>query len=265
MRERLEESGELSSGEALTVIRRSLRYVGPFKLQFGVKVLLLVVSLFPLLVLPWPIKILIDHVIEDAPLTDPSLSFPFFMQPFLDLMAGASPGELLVGTLVLQAILLVLVGAFGTSGRERDTTSGYLSSGFDTATRTENAANSGFSLTGGLLGLVDFRWTLRLTQRINHYYRTQLFERIQSLPMTSFDDERIGDAIYRVMYDTPSITEVVYRTLLTPIGAPLAILLTVSIMGQVYGWGSPAVWAGLSFILVASIPTAKSSKMPDTK
>jgi ABC-type multidrug transport system fused ATPase/permease subunit len=183
------------------------------------------------------------------------VGFPFFMRPFLDLMAGATKGELLVGTLLLQAVLLALVGAFGTSGRERDTTSGYLSSGFDTATQTENAANAGFSLTGGLLGLIDFRWTLRLTQRINHHYRTQLFERIQSLPMTSFDDERIGDAIFRVMYDTPSITEVVYRILLTPVGAPLAILLTVSIMGEVYGWGSPIVWAGLSFILVASLPT----------
>ena len=82
-----------------------------------------------------------------------------------------------------------------------------VAQGQDTATQTENAANSGFSLTGGLLGLFDFRWTLRLTQRINHHYRTQLFERIQSLPITSFDDERIGDAVYRVMYDTPVITD----------------------------------------------------------
>ena len=50
------------------------------------------------------------------------------------------------------------------------------------------------------------RWTLRLTQAFNHHYRSLLFARIQSLPMTAFDDERIGDAVYRVMYDTPSIT-----------------------------------------------------------
>ena len=37
--------------------------------------------------------------------------------------------------------------------------------------------------------------------------------------MTAFDDERIGDAVYRVMYDTPAITNSVYRILLTPIGA----------------------------------------------
>jgi ABC-type multidrug transport system fused ATPase/permease subunit len=255
MRRGLEESGQLSSSGALTVILRALRYVGPFKQEFGVKILLMVVSLLPLLVMPWPLKILIDHVIGDAPLGDPSLSFPWFMQPFLVAMADASRVELLVGTLLFQAVLLLLTGAFGTTGRERDTTNAYLATGWDTATQTENAANAGFSLTGGLLGLFDFRWTLRLTQRINHHYRTQLFERIQSLPMTSFDDERIGDAVYRVMYDTPAITEVVYRALLTPIGSPLAILLTVAVIGEVYGWGSPIVWAGLSFILVASIPT----------
>ena len=61
-------------------------------------------------------------------------------------------------------------------------------------------------MAGGLLGLFDFRFTLRLTQDLNHHYRSRLFERIQSLPMTAFDDERIGDAVFRVMYDTPSIT-----------------------------------------------------------
>ena len=208
MRQRIEESDQLSSAGALAVILRSIRYVGPFKKEFGVKILLMVLSLLPLLVLPWPLKILIDHVIGDTPLSDPSVSFPGFMQPFLDAMADASRTELLVGTLLLQAILLLLTGAFGTTGRERDTTSGYLAAGWDTATQTENQANAGFSLTGGLLGLFDFRWTLRLTQRINHHYRTQLFERIQSLPMTSYDDERIGDPVYREMYYTPDHTEV---------------------------------------------------------
>jgi len=255
MRQRIEESGQLSSSGALAVIVRALRYVGPFKKEFGVKILLLVVSLLPLVVMPWPIKLLIDHVIGDTPLDHPSVHFPWFMQPFLDAMADASRVELLVGTLLFQALLLVLTGAFGTTGRERDTTNANLATGWDTATQTENAANAGFSLTGGLLGLFDFRWTLRLTQRINHHYRTRLFERIQSLPMLRFDDERIGDAVYRVMYDTPAITEVVYRVLLTPIGSPLAVLLTVAVMGEVYGWGSPIVWAGLSFILVTSIPT----------
>ena len=69
-----------------------------------------------------------------------------------------------------------------------------------------SVANAGFSLAGGLLGYFDFRWTIRLTQALNHHYRTRLFERIQSLPMSALDDERIGDAVYRVMYDTPAIT-----------------------------------------------------------
>jgi len=116
MRQRIEESGQLSSSGALAVIVRALRYVGPFKKEFGVKILLLVVSLLPLVVMPWPIKILIDHVIGDTPLDHQSVHFPWFMQPFLDAMADASRVELLVGTLLFQALLLVLTGAFGTTG-----------------------------------------------------------------------------------------------------------------------------------------------------
>ena len=36
--------------------------------------------------------------------------------------------------------------------------------------------------------------------------------------MSAFDDERIGDAVYRIMYDTPAITsEIVYRIVITPV------------------------------------------------
>ena len=85
---------------------------------------------------------------------------------------------------------------------------------------------------GGLLGLFEFRFTLRLTQALNHLYRSRVFERIQSLPMRAFDDERIGDAVYRLMYDTPSITNVCYRLLVTPVAAVLGLLVTVWVVRE---------------------------------
>ena len=103
-----------------------------------------------------------------------------------------------------------MVGAFGFRDEERTETNASLSGGQDTATNTENEANAGFSPAGGFLGLFEFHWTLRLTQALNHYYRSLFFARIQSLPMTAFEDEHIGDAVYRLMYDTPSITNVCY-------------------------------------------------------
>jgi hypothetical protein len=37
---------------------------GPFRARFAVKMALLLVSIVPFVLLPWPSKIVIDHVIE---------------------------------------------------------------------------------------------------------------------------------------------------------------------------------------------------------
>ena len=163
----------------------------------------------------------------------------------------------MVCAIAFQLLLLLGVGAIGTSSRERDVAEGYLASGEDTATRTENQANAGFSLAGGLLGYLDFRFTLKLTQALNHHYRSRLFERIQSLPMSAFDDERIGDAIYRVMYDTPAITSGVYRILLTPLLSLFTVCMAACALWLVFG-DHPSIWlATLAFApltLLATLP-----------
>lgn len=251
-----QEPDRLGAADAARVIGRALRYVAPFRRAFGAKLALLIAGFVPMLLLPWPTRILLDHVIEGIPIGEQPTPFPFFVQPFVDAAAGLSDTALLVWTVAAQFLLLVLIGAFGINARERDTADDRgLPQGWDTATRTENEANAGFSLVGGLLGWVDYRFTMRLTQRLNHHYRTQLFERIQSLPMKSLDDERIGDAVYRVMYDTTAITATCYRLILTPIAAPLWIALSAWVLGLVYGWQSPIVHAGLGFLGVALVPT----------
>ncbi|UCE87674.1 MAG: ABC transporter ATP-binding protein, partial [Deltaproteobacteria bacterium] len=256
MRGPLQESAQIGEAEALRVIARALRYVGPFRRQFAIKAVLLVVSIVPLLLLPWPIRIILDHVIGGIPLGEQVTPFPFFVRPIVDGLAAASatPPQILAAAIFVQLVLLVLIGAMGTSFRETDEADAWLSSGQDTATRTENEANAGFSQVGGLFGLFDFRFTMGLTQAFNHHYRSRLFERIHSLPMTAFDDERIGDAVYRVMYDTPSITQTCYRLILTPIAAPLTILATVFVMWTVYGW-SPIIVSGVAAIPIALLCT----------
>ena len=247
----------ISGRETLRIFRRALRYVAPFRGGFALKVGLTMLSLAPLLFLPWPLKIVIDHVVRGLPVPDPSSRYPFFMQPFLDRLVGASAEEIMLAMAVLMGVTALLIGAFGTQAAERDQTSGWLSSGRDTATRTENEANLGWSFAGGFLGLIEFRWTIRLTQALNHHYRSLLFDRIQSLPMTAFDDERVGDAIYRVMYDTPAITGFSYRLLLTPIVAPVQIVLTSALMWLVYEQSPGIAWAGLAFaplVFVGTLP-----------
>ena len=258
-RTRVQEDADLGSADALRVMARAVRFVGPFRRAFLIKLGLVVSTLLPLLLLPWPVKIVIDNVIDGVPIADPLVPYPFFIQPFTTLLEGRSSGQVLAAAVVFQLVLFLLIGAFGTSGSERDQAAGALAGGHDTATQTENEANAGFSIAGGALGLFDFRWTMRLTQALNHHYRARLFERIQALPMTAFDDERIGDAVYRVMYDTPTITNACYRILLTPVAAPLNILLTTGAIALVFGHQPRLVASALLFIpiaLVATLPFA---------
>jgi ABC-type multidrug transport system fused ATPase/permease subunit len=238
-------------------LRRVLRYAAPFRARFAIKLSLLLVSILPLMLLPWPGKIVIDHVIEAVPL-DPA-GYPFFVRPLLAPLTGADPLTILGWTVAFQLFLLIVVGAFGANFREQDTADAYLASGHDTQTRTENEANAGFSLSGGLLGWLDFRFTMRLTQDLNHHYRSSLFERVHALPMTAFDDERIGDAVYRVMIDTPSITTACHRILLTPIGA-LAMIGVAAFAMAMSAQSRPELFgAALAMIpvaLLASLPLA---------
>jgi ABC-type multidrug transport system fused ATPase/permease subunit len=249
------EEGEVRGLRVVGVLSRALRYLAPFRFRFGVKLVVFLVTFLPLLLLPWPVKIVIDHVIEGIPLHEAPVPYPFFMEPFVRGLEGASRGEILLWVAGAQLVLVLLVGAFGTDARERDEADAWLASGHDEATRTENDANAGFSFAGGLLGLFDFRWTLRLTQDLNHHYRSRLFERIQTLPMTAFDDERIGDAIFRVMYDTASITNACYRTLLTPLGAVANIAMATTIMGLTFGDHPLIVVTGLAFAPLALVTT----------
>jgi ABC-type multidrug transport system fused ATPase/permease subunit len=153
-------------------------------------------------------------------------------------------------------LLLLLLGAFGLDDSERAETNAKLSGGQDTATTTENAANAGFSPAGGLLGLLEFHWTLRLTQAFNHYYRSRVFERIQALPMTAFDDERIGDTVYRMMYDTPALTAACYGLLLAPVVDLVGMLLTVGVLRLSFGAHPFLVWSAFAFLPIALISTS---------
>ena len=252
-----EEKSDIGADTAITVIRRSLRFIWPFRWQFGVKFGLLIFGILPGLLLPWPIKILIDNVIDARPISEPLVPYPGFIQPFINMLIGLSTTEILWAVLGAQLLLLFFSGSFGTAGNERDGTDAGLSQGYDTATRSENEANEGWSFSGGILGIFDYCWTLRLTQAFNHYYRSKLFERIQALPMTAFDDERIGDAVYRVMYDTPAITNACYRVILTPVATPIAIALNVAVMGAAFTQYPFLVWTGL-----LSIPTALLGTLP---
>ena len=236
----------LTNREAVRLVARAFGYLRPERRRIAIKIVFTIVSLLPIVFLPWPIKILIDHVIEGRSFDDTPAGYPFFVRPAIALLDGGSAIAIASMVFIVFAVLLVLVGAWSTTGR--DQTFASLAQGSDIATRTENEANSGWSYAGGLLGYLDYRWTLRLSHRINHRFRSDLFGRIQCMPMTTLDDQRIGDAVYRVMYDTPAITRTCYRLAITPVVAPLQIAMITWLLSLSYGHEPVIVWSALCLL-----------------
>ena len=205
----------ISTRETLALVRRSLVFVWPYRGQIAVKLALSFVGLFLVLFLPWPLKILVDHVVMGMPIAESPTPYPPFVMPLVNSLEGLTKMEILWVIVGIGVAGIATIGGFGTGG-SRDQTNESLSEGLDTATRSENQANVSNSRVSGLLGIFEYRYQLRTTHRINHSLRSQVYARLMSLPLVRFSDARIGDAVYRVMYDTPAISRVCYDVLVLP-------------------------------------------------
>ena len=96
--------------ETLRIIARSWSFVRFFKWRFLIKWTLTLISLlFPVLVLPWTLQIMIDHVVLGMPIGGSSgyQGFPTYMHPILDLMQDMSAFEILIW-LTASSFLLVI-------------------------------------------------------------------------------------------------------------------------------------------------------------
>ncbi len=171
-----------------------------------------------LAVLPWPAKMLVDHVILAKPM-EQAANYPGYWQPIIDALQGASPLETLVWLALMGMGMVLLIGRY-LSGFEDNVDAG-LAQGHDYATQVENKLHEGRSEFGGFWGYVEFKFNTRLTQALNHTLRGQLFGRIGALSMTQLEDQRIGDSIYRTMYDAPQVNEIFYEITHTPLMSTL--------------------------------------------
>ena len=259
--------------QAIWMVGRSLAYIRPLRGRFLVKWILYVLSMFPVLILAWPLKLLTDNVILRHPITAKVVAqYPGYIRWVIAPMQGWAAPDIALAVILTGIGTVLLLGVYGQNTRERNVIGGPLgayetqgtrttmSAGNDTATESENAANVAWSLASGLFGLIDYRWQLRLSQALNHYYRSQLFERIKSLPMVTLEDRRIGDMIYRVMYDTPMITGLVYDLLLTPVSI-FTFCLVVFVMNESYGQAPEVVWLALALLPAQFLATLPFSAM----
>ena len=246
--------------ETLLILARSWSFVRFFKIRFAVKWVLTLLSLmFPILVLPWTLQIMIDHVVLGNPIDSSTgyLGFPAYLHPILDLMQDMSALEILSWLTGSSFLLVIFFGAY--SNEQRDTSEADKQQGNDTATQQDNWTHGGFSFSGGISGYYEYKMNSRLTQSINHLIRAKLFHRIQSLPITTLEDQRIGDAIYRVMYDSPSINQIFYEIINRPTLSTILFIAAMATMMSAFPHVPEVVWCAAAIFPIYILITGPFS------
>lgn len=239
----LSERRPLTPGEAWHLLVKSWPFIRPHRRLLALKFLLALASLPIFLVTPWPFKIIIDNVIEGWPLAG-------WPRRLLFWLTGDDRALLLTAVVGLLLLGALLVGTVGDTPQdlEADISSG----GLDQAGFTANEANYGWSLFSGLLGLLEVWVTLDLTQRLNQTVRTALYERFLRSPLRMYADQKIGDAVFRVMYDSAAIGQVLYAGIVSPTMSITMFILAMAVLAaQFSSEPSIPILAGLALPTVA--------------
>jgi ABC-type multidrug transport system fused ATPase/permease subunit len=248
--DRVDLNPHVTNREAFRIIGRSFRYLAAVKGLFLVKLGLALVAGLPGLFAPWIGKILIDQVIMQEPFNDAEVPFPPYFRPFVDWVRPMEPMEIMLTISLVSLGMLFLFGWGGLGVR--------LEQGLDSATQSEGKLSAGGSGMSGLLGSIETLVNIRLTQRMANGFRTRLFERLTRLPMKTIDDHRIGDSVYRVMYDAPDLPDLCFAVTLQPFFTILGIAVALYQMGVSYsGVAVELVWVSAAVFpltLMVTIP-----------
>ena len=239
--DRLDTRTRIGNLEVARILWRSLKLVSAARGLFLSKVGLGLIALIPGLYLSWLAKIIIDQVLLQQPFDQTEVPFPPHVAPFVDAIAALSPMEIMAAVTGLVFALLILFG--------RGETWAVFSQGEDSATQSENAISQGASGASGLFGIVESLVHIRMSQRLTNRLRTELFRRMGRLPMTVLDNHRIGDAVYRVMYDAPMLPHMCYRATLEPLLSLVGAAISLYMIRYSYGDVAPElVWAAFAMI-----------------
>lgn len=244
--DRIDTQSDLTTWEALQLIGRSLHQITAEKRLFSAKVVLELGLIIPGLYLPWLGKIVIDNVIQQRPFYTTEIEFPPFMQPVLNIVQDQDPLQIMFSITIISILGMILLGmrTYGLGAG--------LHAGQDAATQAENQISASYSNGSGLWGLAAFMVGVRLTQRLANRLRTRLFERLSRMPMSVLDDQRIGDSIYRVMYDVPMAPDLFLQLTIVPFFMMLNAGISLYVLQYSYGDVSPE----LIWIAWATVPAA---------
>jgi ABC-type multidrug transport system fused ATPase/permease subunit len=255
--DRIDVDTDLTLADTFVLIGRSIGLLVKVKRIFAYKFIFATVALLPALILPWLLKIAVDQVILQQPM-DPSVRFPPFLDPFLNLIQGMTPNEIMIALTTLSLALLVLFGmrAMPSIQTER----GGLPEGHDAATQSEQALSAGGSQTSGIWGLLETLLTIRMTQKLANSLRTSLMGRLTRLEMTTLDDQRIGDSVFRIMYDAPMLPEICYKLTVAPLLLLFGAVFSLWMIQYSYGSIAPEiVWLAAALMPMTLLLTAPLS------
>ena len=256
--DRLDVRSEVATGDVIGLFKRSLSFLWPQRRLVGARVGLMVVIYALGLIVPWLLKIVVDHGVMQQPIQvgAEGLLFPGFMMPFLDFVAGMDPLTVTLYTLLFLGTMFLFVGYSGNTLLEAN-----LAEGADVATRSENKISAGSSAAHGLVGLLDLCIAIRLSQRITDHVRRMTFWRLSRQSIPTLNLQRTGDALFRVLHDAPSIAGICHALTLSPLAMIISVGANLWVLAAVYGGVAPSlVWIGLSAVfltLVATSPLAQ--------
>ena len=253
--DRLDVDTDLTTAETIAIARRSLRLLSEAKGLFAAKFLLSFGLLLPSLLLPWLGKMVTDNVLLEREFGDTEVRYPPFMEPIIAVVDGMATMDMMLVLVALTGFLLVLMGAARTEGTRVE-----LFQGADAATQGENRISAGASAGGGLWGIAEYMVNVRLTQRIANVLRTRLFERLARLPMPTLDDQRVGDSIYRVLYDAPALPDICYQLTLVPFFVVVGAAINLYLIDYSYGHVAPELiwiaWSAFPLSLAITFPAS---------
>src|SRR5258708_18051740 len=138
-----DERAPLTLRAAWRILVKSWPFVSRFRRLVGIKCALVFVSLTFFLMTPWPLKIVIDNVIDGHPLSGIPASI-------LIPIVGTSRSGLLLAVTIFLAVAVILIGM--VHGEAQSLGTDVNSVGLDQAGITPNDANEGGSLWNGLFG-----------------------------------------------------------------------------------------------------------------
>lgn len=249
---------KVSSGVALKTVGKALKYSWRYKWELLVKGTTQATSIFWILVLPLTGKAIVDLIVVRDLMPPTDANVPFFFKAVIAALIPFSAYESAVILGIMFVFMLLLVGAYGTDGAQRNSAVAWLAEGEDIATRSENAANNMHSLVSGLFGLFESLWHIRVAHRLNHTLRSDIFNRFKSHRLTDFHDRSIGDVVYRAMYDTPQISNIIFHLWVGPITSAINLATTILVMFVIFRNEPVVVWGAifvgpLNFLLVIYI------------